>query len=185
MRSYRNRGEGQSWLTKKGRRNEYYACIRRPSWPRRKFFPLRTTDKWSAESKMAKLLHRLEREEAGIALPPELEGAAATPITAHLRDYLATCRANGRRLHTITKYEAEIRRLCQRCGWVLLGDITLRSYDTWRTTTARSRKSLRDGLTTMRTFLVWLRSRSRIELDSLEHAGTPSAPWVMAFHVAP
>lgn len=119
---------------RRGKKSPIHHCyIRLPSWPKRRRFLLGIKDARVAEQKMWELVARLEREEAGIAIPKPLLDGAEKALSALLEEFLAELKAEGRTPNTLTKYRGEITRLCKRCGWRKLSDVTEASYVAWRT----------------------------------------------------
>ena len=155
---------------KHGKKARIWSCrIRLGSWDRERTFPFHVTDKRVAEQKMRALISELEREEAGIAVPRVQRDAAQKPLAAHLKDFLAEMKAEGRAPNTLGKYRHAIGNLCRRCRWVNLRDVTLDSFCTWRASSALQPKTVNDALGAMRSLLHWLERRQLVAVDPLKH----------------
>ena len=147
------------------------ARIRLDGWLKAKTFPLHVTDERVAEQKMAKLIQELEQEAAGIIAPKLMRDAAQTPIAGHLKSFLADIEAKGRSKNTLGKYRNCIPKLCKRCGWVMVRDITSQSFCQWRAASGLGPKTLNDLLGAMSSLLQWMERQQLILANPLKHAG--------------
>jgi len=147
----------------------FSARVRLESWAKVRNFPLHVTDERVAKQKLAALLKDLEREEHGIAVPKPLRDAAQKPITGHVQDFLADMKAAGRSANTLAKYGNALPKLCTRCGWVMLRDITAESFTAWRASSGLKPKSVNDLLGVATAFIHWMERRRLILVDPLKH----------------
>jgi site-specific recombinase XerC len=66
------------------------------------------------------------------------------------------------------KYEQGLLKLCKRCRWVTLRDVTEESFIAWRKKSGLSPKTVNDDLSIMRIFLNWMRRRRLIVTNPLQ-----------------
>ena len=111
---------------------------------------------------MEKLVQQLEQEGAGIISPKLMRDAAQTPIVDHLKAFLADIKAKGRSKNTLSKYGNCIPKLCKRCGWVMVRDITSQSFCQWRAESGLGSKTLNDLLGAMCSLLQWMERQQLI-----------------------
>lgn len=155
-----------------GKRSRLWSArIRLDGWLKARTFPLHVTDERVAEQKMEKLIRELEQEAAGIIAPKLMRDAAQTPIAGHLRAFLADIEAKGRSKNTLGKYRNCIPKLCKRCGWVMVRDITSQSFCQWRAASGLEPKTLNDLLGAMSSLLQWMERQQLILANPLKHAG--------------
>lgn len=147
----------------------YSGRVRLDGWASPKTFSLGVKDKRSADQKLREIVQELEREAAGLAVPRLAREGAQRPLLGHLGAFLRDIEARGRAKNTITHYRKNLTKLCDRCGWVFLRDVTARSFCEWRASSDLSPKFVNDLLGFMRTFLGWLRREGLLLADPLEH----------------
>lgn len=145
----------------------YSGRVRLPGWPTERTYALHVTDKRVAEQKLREIVRELEMEAAGIGVPRLAREAAHKAISEHLAAFLSH-RAARCRPSTLKHYRKHLTRLCARCGWVHLCDVTARSFEDWRKGSGLSPKFQNDLLSFMRTFLGWLRRQKLVLGDPLE-----------------
>jgi len=138
------------------------ARVRLEGWVKDRTFALHVTDKRVAEQKLAKLVQELEREAAGILAPKLMRDAAQTPISTHLKAFLADLEAKGRASNTLGKYRNCIPALCRRCRWVMVRDVSAQSFTVWRATSNLRAKTLNDLLAAMSSLLNWMERQQLI-----------------------
>lgn len=154
-----------------GKRSRLWSArIRLEGWLKPRTFPLHVTDKRVAEQKLEKLVQELEQEAAGIISPKLMRNAAQTPISTHLGAFLADLQAKGRSKNTLGKYRNSIPKLCKRCGWVMVRDITAQSFCQWRAGSGLGPKTLNDLLGSMCSLLQWMERQQLIVANPLKHA---------------
>lgn len=73
-------------------------------------------------------------------------------MAEHLKAFAEDARSAGRRRNTIVKYEQGLLKLCKRCRWVTLRDVTEESFIAWRKKSGLSPKTVNDDLSIMRIF---------------------------------
>ncbi len=147
------------------------ARVRLDAWPKIKTFHLRVTDKRVASQMLEKLVQDLEREEAGIVAPRVMRDAAQTSIAEHLKAYLADLEVKGCAKNTLRKYSLCIPKLCERCGWKMVRDVTVQSFCTWRASSGLKPKTLNVILGAMCSLLNWMERQQLILANPLKHTG--------------
>jgi integrase len=147
------------------------ARIRLDGWTKPRTFALRVADKRVAEQKLEKLLQELQQEAAGIIAPRLMRDAAQTPIADHLSAFLADLRAKGRSKNTLTKYQNCIPKLCNRCRWVMVREITAQSFCDWRARSGLRPKTVNDLLGAIRVLLNWMEQNQLVRGNPLKHVG--------------
>jgi integrase len=154
-----------------GKRSRLWSArVRLDGWLKARTYPLHVTDKRVAEQKLEKLIQELEKEAVGIIAPKLMRDAAQTPIADHLKAFLAD-KAKECSKNTLSKYRNCIPKLCDRCGWVMVRDITSQSFCQWRATSGLEPKTLNDLLGAMCSFLNWMEGHQLIIANPLKHAG--------------
>jgi integrase len=155
-----------------GKRSRLWSArVRLDGWLKPRTYPLHVTDKRVAEQKLEKLVQELEKESAGIIAPKLMRDAAQTPIADHLKAFLADIEAKGRSKNTLSKYRNCIPKLCKRCSWVRVRDITSQSFCQWRAASGLGPKTLNDLLGAMCSLLQWMERQQLIIANPLKHAG--------------
>lgn len=119
-------------------------------------FPLGTTDKRIAQTKLLETAKEREKEAAGLLPPLTVREAAKRPLNELLAAFLDDLRAKGRADATAAKYRKTLGKLFGRARWGLLADVTARSFCEWRAQSGLSPKTLNDLLGALMTFLTWL-----------------------------
>jgi integrase len=145
------------------------ARVRLDGWLKSRTFSLHVSDKRVAQQKLTKLVETLEREAAGIGTPKIQRDAVQAPLATHLSAFLAECKATGRSKNTLSKYANSLPKLCKRCRWGTVRDITVESFTAWRENSGLGPKTVNDLLSNMRAFLNWMKRRSLIAANPLEH----------------
>jgi len=155
-----------------GKRSRLWSArVRLDGWLKPRTYPLHVTDKRVAEQKLEKLIQELEKEAAGIVAPKLMRDAAQTPINSHLKAFLADIEKKGRSKNTLSKYRNCIPKLCERCGWVMVRDITSQSFCQWRAQSGLGAKTLNDLLGAICSLLQWMECQQLIIANPLKHAG--------------
>ena len=161
------------YLFQPSRRGEksrlWSARIRLDEWPAAKTFPLHVADRRVAEHKLNELVIECERSAFGIGIPKATREALRAPLQVHIDAFLAAHAKLS--AGTLTKYRQSLPKLCGRCGWTNLREVTAHSFIQWRDSSSLKPKSLNDFLGSMRTFLNWLKRRRLIPEDPLGSVG--------------
>lgn len=153
-----------------GRKSRLWSArIRLDGWLKPRTFALHVTDKRVAEQKLEKLVQDLEKEAAGISIPKPMREAAQNPIAGHLRAFLVDLKAKGRSANTLGKYRNCIPKLCQRCGWVMVRDVSAKSFTEWRAQSGLGPKTINDLLGAMSSLLHWMERQQLILANPLKH----------------
>ncbi len=153
-----------------GKKSQFWSLrLQLGGWTKIRYFPLKVADKRVAEQRRAELLKRFEQEAAGIIAPKLLRDAAQTPIAEHLTAFLADLKANGRAGNTLSKYRNCIPKLCARCSWVRVCDVTVASFSEWSRQSGLSPKTRNCLLGAMTVLLRWMERRQLILANPLKH----------------
>lgn len=143
------------------------ARIQITDWPSVRTIPLEVADRRVAEQKLWEMVKRFEREAAGIDSPAAIVTGAGVPIAEHLKPFLGDLAAKGRSVNTRKAYGRCIVKLCTRCGWKFLRDVTVQSFIDWRARGEVGPKMANDVLGYMCTFLTWLQRRGQLGANPL------------------
>ena len=138
-----------------GRKSRLWSArIRLDEWPRLRTIPLHITDKRVAKEELQRRLTELERNAYGVGVPKITREAVRAPIASHLQAFLAA----GDKLapNTLAKYRNSIPKLCERCNWLSVRDVTAQSFTDWRDDSGLRPKTLNDLLGSMGAFLNWM-----------------------------
>src|SRR6478609_1057519 len=95
-------------------------------------FPLGTTDRRIAQTKLLEKAKEREQEAAGLIAPRSVREAANKPLSELLAAFLADLLAQGRAAGTCTLYRRTLGKVFQRCCWNTLPDVSARSFCEWR-----------------------------------------------------
>jgi hypothetical protein len=82
--------------------------------------------------RLAEWEEELSLEARGILPPRAVREAAERPLVDLRNAFLADLKAQNRAPATLTRYEKDLRRLFERCGWRKLTDIVPRSFTAYR-----------------------------------------------------
>jgi integrase len=145
--------------------------VQLPGWPKCRTIPLGVVDKRVAAIHREKRRQEFEMEAAGVVGYGSVRQAASRPISEHLRAFLEDVQGRGRRPATLKLYRKVISKLCDRCGWRSLSDVTPASFAAWRSRSGQTPKFLNDQLGTMCTFLNWMERDRLILANPLKHVG--------------
>jgi len=140
---------------------------------------LGVTNKQVADQKARELIEQMEREAAGLVLPPKQVEAAAAPITDLVQHYKRHLKSKGKNRQYISDQVNRLLRLIAECGWSRLRDITADSLHEWLDTeplcimgkrkgkplSSKTRNDYRDAAYA---FCAWLKRRGRILVNPIE-----------------
>ena len=157
------------------------ARLRLDEWPKARRFPLHVTDKRVADQKLRDLVTDLERETHGVGIPKPTREAWRILLTEHHKAFLAASEAARLSANTVGKYRHSLPKLFARCKWMMIRDVTAQSFTAWRDESGLAPKTVNDILGTMRTFLLWMKSKRFILADPLENVRKVSNPNVGSF----
>lgn len=125
-------------------------------------FPLHTSDRRIAQSKLLERAREREREAAGLLAPSGVREAVSMPLAGQLDEFLSSLTALGRTPATIKKYRSDINRCVRACGWKVVGDLKEDAFEYWLSHAEQSRKSVKDSLGALRAFASWLVFKRRL-----------------------
>lgn len=128
-------------------------------------FPLGTTDRHVAQTKLHHMAIEREKEHMGLLPPRTVREALAKPLLELLQSFLDDLQARGRAPNTVKKYGKDMRRGFHLCGWKHLPDVTARSFTEWRVRCPLHPKTVNDLLGALNSFLGWL-VRQRLALEN-------------------
>jgi integrase len=130
---------------------------------------LGTTDKQVAERLLRQTVKEAEQEAAGLIAPRAERDAAGKAYLTHADDFLADLEARGRGDHYVVNVRGFLTRLGDECGWRLLNDVDVASFEAWRARQSnKSPKTLNEYLNAIRNLLNWLAARDRIKGNPLQ-----------------
>ncbi len=132
-------------------------------------FSLNTTDRRVAQAKLLERAREAEKEASGLLPPRSVRDAAAQPLTGLLAAFLEDLQVKGRASTTVAKYRKTLGKLCERCHWHTLPDVTPRSFCEWRARAELDAKTLNDLLGALLTFLRWLVHQRLLAENPLQH----------------
>lgn len=129
---------------------------------------LHTTDEREAWRQLIQLRDERLMEARGLLPPRAVRETALRPLEELRRAFLEDVKARGRAPATLKRYEKDLRRLFDRCGWKKLCDITPQSFIAFRSHSLLGKKSLNDMLAVTKVFLEWLRGQRMLKEKLLE-----------------
>jgi len=91
-------------------------------------------------------------------------------LSAVIEDFIRSREGLGRDHKYLTGVEYQLSRLTREAGWKHIFDITLDSFEKWRTRQTFSPKTLNDYLTTANVLLNWMVKTGRIVVNPLRSA---------------
>ncbi len=139
--------------------------------PRVTDIPLHTNDKRVAQQRLEEIVKERQLESVGLLPPQASREAGQTPLSSHLKDYVADLRALGRNHEYVYIVERTVTKLMEECRWKFLCDVTSDSFVTWRAKQAKAAKTLNEYLASMSAFLTWMGKHSRLDHHPLKHVG--------------
>jgi len=134
----------------------YWGKLQLPHETRVARISLGTTDRRVAQAKLWEMAQHREKVHAGLAPPDSVREAAQKPLAAILRAFLRHLETNRRSATTVATYRKILGKLFGRCRWVVLGDVSTRSFTAWRDQCGLSAKTLNDLLGALNSFFRWL-----------------------------
>lgn len=140
----------------------YWGKLRLEGDSRVSRFPLYTSDRRVAQSKLLEKAREREKEAAGLLAPSGVREAVSLPLSDQLAEFLASLAAMGRTSATVKKYRSDINRCVRACGWTVVGDLDEEAFDYWLAHAEQSRKSVKDSLGALRAFAAWLVFKRRL-----------------------
>jgi integrase len=146
----------------------YSGKLRLDGESRTSVIALHTTDEREAWRQLNQLRDERVMEARGLLPPRAVREAALKPLEELRRAFLEDVKARGRAPATLKRYEKDLRRLFERCGWRKLADITPQSFIGFRARSLLSKKSLNDMLAVTKVFLEWLRGQRMLKEKLLE-----------------
>lgn len=153
-------------------RDRYYTgfhCF--PGDSRETAYPLRVTDKQTADSVLRDRVAQEERRRAGIGIAPKLVEAASLPISDHVEDFVNDLRSLGRNRRYVREVRYRLRRLVTDCGWNYLRSVEADSFVAWRSRQRMAPKTVNEFLGVASQFCTWLIRQGRLERNPLAVVG--------------
>jgi integrase len=129
---------------------------------------LGVTNETAARQKLAAIVTEVEQERAGVIAPRIQREAAKQALSEILELFIRSRETLGRDHKYLTGVAQQMERLIREAGWKHARDITLDSFETWRTKQTYSPKTLNDYLTTANVFLNWMVKTERILSNPLK-----------------
>lgn len=130
---------------------------------------LGTTDRRIAQATLLQIAKEREMEHAGLLSPGSVREAASRPLSELVEAFLADLQVKGRTVGTLDKYRSNLTSCAKACGWLVLRDLTPRSFCEWRAHSDLSRKSVNDTLSALNTFCRWLVFQRHLSENPLAH----------------
>jgi integrase len=138
-------------------------------------FPLGTSDRQVAQSKLCQIAREREKEANGMLPPRPVREAAQRPLAELQAVFLSDMQAAGRSPKTLKKYGSDLRTLTAACGWRFLPDVRASAFVAWRSQCGLSGKTCNDKLSAMSCFLRWLARQGMLRENPLAYvARSPS-----------
>jgi integrase len=132
---------------------------------------LKCRDKVVAQKKLNDIIREKELELGGIIAPKANRDAANSPLLNHLDAFLADLGAKGRSESHMDHISSRVRKIASECNWTYLRDISVDSFQAWRTQQSLSAKTKNEYLNATSSLLNWLVAKSFIVSNPLKHAG--------------
>jgi integrase len=131
-----------------------------------------SADKSSAQTMLADIIRKVERQKAGIIdkTADELE----KPVSESIDEYKKHLESNGRSETHVTETIRQIRKLANETGCVLLGDLqraenSIEKFLADRQQAGNSYRTINAHLTAIRSFCRWLIQKKRLSADPTIH----------------
>lgn len=152
----------------------YYLRYKLDWMPVDKWHSLGTTDKQCADKRATEFLQELQREHDGILDAKPIREAARTPLTQHLKDFLADMERRGkagRGGRDGRLLGGRVGRLLDACGWNLPASVSVDSFVRWRSqqTELLGARTLNHYLEGIVCLLNWMERSGRIKTNPLRH----------------
>ena len=93
---------------------------------------LETTDRQTAQAKLARIVRELEQEREGLLPVKAIRDGVARPLAGLLAEHVAEMQRLGRSEQYVREFQAKIQWLGTSCGWKAVKDITAQSFCAWR-----------------------------------------------------
>ena len=123
--------------------------------PKVKNINLGITDKQLANQRLQELIKEEERAQFG-AVPRHIKEAALIPLKEHLQDFIQTIRSLGRTEKHLYRLEYYNQKIMNFCHWEYPQDITLFSFEKWRSQSSLAPKSKNHYLGALLEFCNWM-----------------------------
>jgi len=133
--------------------------------------PLHTNDKRVAQQRLEEIVQERQLESVGLLSPQAIRQAQQTPLTTHLKHYLADLRALGRNGEYVYIIGRTVTKLLEECSWRFPSDVNSDSFVTWRAKQTKAAKTLNEYLAAMSAFLSWMGKHQRLDHHPLRHVG--------------
>lgn len=151
------------------RRGPYWhGKIQLDGWTREKRVSLHTPDKRVAQARLLHLVEEAEKEANGILPPRSVRVATSRTFLEHVEGFLADMRAREKSKNTVRAYATMLRKLAAACGWVHLGDVSVRTFCEWRADCGLHGETANDYLSALSRFFNWLRRRRSVIENPVE-----------------
>ena len=136
---------------------------------------LGVTDETLARQKLAAIVQEQEQEREGIIAPKIQREAAKQTLSAILEDFIKSRESLGRDHKYLMGVKQQMQCLIKEAGWKLLRNVTLDSFEKWRSQKNYSPKTLNEYLATANVFLNWMFKTGRLTTNPLRMAEKVSA----------
>src|SRR5205085_2460654 len=109
-----------------------------------------------ARAKLRKIIVAKQRERVGLPPLVEWSDSLGAQISELLTDYERHLRSRDRSAGYVRDTAERIRRISESCGWKILGDIRLGSFEDWFRGMGGAPKTRREYQLSIRAFANWL-----------------------------
>jgi integrase len=131
---------------------------------------LGVTNENEARRKLEAIVREKQNERAGL-IPPKLQRDTVNQdIAVVIEDFLRSREGLARDHKYVIGAQQQLERMAREAAWKRAQDITLDSFEKWRSRQSLSPKTLNDYLTTANVFLNWMVKTGRVLSNPLKHA---------------
>ena len=129
---------------------------------------LGVTDEKSALAKLEGIRREYEQERAGLIPPRTQRDAMQKPLRLHMEDFLRDRETRRRNDRHVRQLEKKLVRLFDECGWKVVRDVTMDSFNAWRCKQGSMHpKTINEYHGAIRSMLNWMEQMERIPFNPL------------------
>ena len=147
----------------------YSGRYRLPGEIRDTTIPLGISDKQSAEAKLRRIVHELEREGEGLIPARKIRNGLQMAFSALVGEYVAELTRLGRNEKYVLGVSKQLEVLGETCGWQMLKDVSADSFLKWRQRQTLSAKTLNEYLISVSALLGWAERFEHVASNPLRH----------------
>lgn len=131
---------------------------------------LGTDNEKLAHEKLRAIVTTVQMERAGVIAPKIQRQTAMQDIADVIEEFLKSREGLGRDHRYLLGVEQQLERMAREAGWKQVNDISLDSFEKWRSKQSFSPETLNDYLTAANVFLNWMVKTGRIVSNPLKVA---------------